>query len=80
MPYISVTSPALFIAHTVRSCYRTQIRSIKTFNNQLIDTEKQGNLGILNKTPTAWDNNEYNHSVKHNLIHLELMVYPALSN
>ncbi|WP_185240860.1 hypothetical protein [Microcystis aeruginosa] len=53
MPYIALTSPALFIAHTVRNCYRTQIRAIKTFNNQLIDTEKQGNLGILNKTPTA---------------------------
>ncbi|WP_288140930.1 hypothetical protein [Microcystis sp. LE19-84.1B] len=53
MPYIALTSPALFIAHTVRNCYRTQIRAIKPFNNQPIDTEKQGDLGILNKTPTA---------------------------
>ena len=34
MPYIALIYPALFIAHTVRNCYRTQIRSIKTFNNQ----------------------------------------------
>ncbi|MFM7908629.1 MAG: hypothetical protein ACKPA9_26815 [Microcystis sp.] len=40
MPYIALTSPALFIAHTVRNCYRIQIRAIKTFNNQAIDTEK----------------------------------------
>jgi hypothetical protein len=53
MPYIALTSPALFIAYTVRNCYHTPIRSIKTFNNQPIDTKKQGDLGILNKTPTA---------------------------
>ncbi|NCQ97140.1 MAG: hypothetical protein GPJ13_18720 [Microcystis aeruginosa W11-06] len=41
MPDIALTSPALFIANTVRNCCRAPIRPIKTVSNQPIDPEKQ---------------------------------------